>query len=247
MPSINETVYPRFKSNIDEKDLKNVYTPTSGEILYANEVTRNSKQRLLFLIMLKTCQRLGYFVTIANVPEIIITYIAKSIGIANTGIEYGKYDKSETRLKHFDFIRSFLKIKPYNKDAKQIAVKAAAEAAKTKDNDADIINVVIDELIHQRHELPAFSTLVRLSRKVRYTLYNSYYKYVYENISDDTKKLIDKLFSNNQASINTGWNALKEGTGKINPDNLAQVLEILTDIKAFNIKEQILLQYLMRN
>lgn len=240
MPSINETVYPGFKSNIDEKDLKNVYTPTSGEILYANEVTRNSKHRLLFLIMLKTCQRLGYFVTIANVPEIIITYIAKSTGIANTGIEYQKYDKSDTRLKHLDFIRDFLKIKPYNKDAKQIAVKAAAEAAKTKDNDADIINVVIDELIHQRHELPAFSTLIRLSRKVRYTLYNSYYKHVYKNISDDTKKLIDKLFNNSQANINTGWNALKEGPGKLNPDNLAQVLEILTDIKAFNIKEQVL-------
>lgn len=241
MPSINETVYPRFKSIINESDLKNIYTPTPSEILYANEMTRNQKNRLQFLIMLKTHQRLGYFVNSIEVPKIIINHIARSIGIENVELEYEKYDKSLTRLNHLNFIRKYLNVKPYDKNANHIAIKAAAEAAETKDNDADIINVVIDELIHQRYELPAFSTLVRLSRKVRHAIYTSYYKHVYEHISDNTKQLIDKLFNVSSEDTKTGWNVLKENTGKITPNNLSHVLEVLESIKAFNIKEQVLL------
>lgn len=116
LPGINETVYPRFKSTIDDNDLKNVYTPTSGEILYANQVTRSSKNRLLFLIMLKTCQRLGYFVNITDVPELIITHIATSTGIANISIEY---EKSETRLKHI-YSRPMSNIAAINRKSKSL-------------------------------------------------------------------------------------------------------------------------------
>lgn len=59
----------------------------------------------------------------------------------------------------------------------------AADTAKTKDNDADIINVVIEELIKQRYELPAFSTLVRVARSVRRIVYKSYYHTIYESLS----------------------------------------------------------------
>ncbi|PRR81176.1 Tn3 family transposase [Clostridium vincentii] len=240
MAGINETAYPRFKSIITENDLKNVYTPTFEEILYANEVTRNQKNRLQFLIMLKAYQRLGYPTNIVEVPQAIINHIVNTVGINHVEFEFEKYDKSLTRLKHLEFIRKFLNIKPYGKEAIHIAIKVAADASKTKDNDADIINIVIDELIHQRFELPAFSTLIRLSRKVRHTVYTAYYKHVSENISDETKQLIDKLFSNNQADTNTGWNVLKEDPGKLNPDNLSQILEVFESIKAFNIKEHIL-------
>lgn len=132
MPSINETTYPRFKSIISENDLKNIYTPTPAEVLYANEVTRNQKNRLQRLIMLKTQQRLGYFVNSSNVPNAIINHIAKSIGIEKIEIEYEKYDKSLTRLNHFNFIRKYLNIKPYDKEAKYIAVRLQLKQQKQK-------------------------------------------------------------------------------------------------------------------
>jgi len=240
LAGINETAYPRFKSIITENDLENVYTPTSQEILYANEVTRNQKNKVQFLIMLKSFQRLGYSINIVDVPKAIIKHIANIMGMYHEEFEFEKYDKSITRLKHLDFIRKFLNIKSYGKEAKHIAIKAAADASKTKDNDADIINIVIDELIHQRFELPAFSTLIRLSRKVRHAIYTAYYKHIYNNINDETKKLIDNLFSNNQSDTTTGWNILKEDPGKLTSESLSQVLEIFKSIKAFNIEEQIL-------
>lgn len=241
MANINDTAYPRFKNNISEKDLINVYTPTPMEILYANEVTRSHKNRLLFLIMLKTYQRLGYFVNIQEVPKIIINHIARATNMIDILNGYEKYDGSSVKQKHIEYIRMYLNIKPYNHEAKDIAIKTAAEASKTKDNDADIINAVIDELIHQRYELPAFSTLLRISRKVRHTVYNAYYKFVYENISEDTKKLVDNLFISSETN-DTGWNSLKEAIGKATVNTLSQNLETLSRIKVFNIKEDILLK-----
>ncbi|GIN41478.1 hypothetical protein [Heyndrickxia oleronia] len=35
MPSIQDTIYPRFKSNLTDKDLEEVYTPQMKEIEWA--------------------------------------------------------------------------------------------------------------------------------------------------------------------------------------------------------------------
>jgi hypothetical protein len=39
---------------------------------------------------------------------------------------------------------------------------AMSEAAATKDELADLINVAIEELVRKKYELPAFDTLVRV-------------------------------------------------------------------------------------
>lgn len=240
MANIHDTAYPRFKDNINEKDLINLYTPKPMEILFVNEVTRSHNNRLIFLIMLKIYQRLGYFVNLTDVPKVIITHIAGTLNINNDIKNFEKYDDSTVRLKHVEYIRNHLGTKAFDNDAKEISIKTAAEAAKTKDNNADIINAVIDELIYQRYELPAFSTLDRISKKVKHTIYNSYYKFICENISNDTKRLIDNLFINNQSSANTEWNFLKEGIGKATIKTLSQTLATLSKINAFDIKEDIL-------
>lgn len=61
MPSVQETAYPRLKSNITLKELTAIYTPTAEEIGFAQQSTAiGSTTRLGFLILLKTFQRLGY-------------------------------------------------------------------------------------------------------------------------------------------------------------------------------------------
>lgn len=49
-----------------------------------------------------------------------------------------------------------------------MAAEAAAEAALTMDDPADLINVAVEELVKERFELPAFSALDRLARHVRH-------------------------------------------------------------------------------
>lgn len=241
MPSINETIYPQIKNNISLLELNEIYTPTSDDIKFVNKSARGDTQKSYLLIMLKMFQRLGYFIQMKDVPENILKHILNNSFFQPLDIDYEKYDSSNTKNNHVAAIRNYLNIKPNDKRANHIAIKEAIEASKIKDNDADIINVVIDKLLQQRYELPAFSTLVRLSRKARHTIYSSYYKHVFESISDETKKSIDKLFYVNQNDVNTGWNDLKELSGKPTVNTLVQIIEILNSIKAFNVKEKILL------
>jgi hypothetical protein len=52
---------------------------------------------------------------------------------------------------------------------------AMREAARTKQELADLINVAIEELVRKKYELPAFDTLVRGARHVRSVLYRQFY------------------------------------------------------------------------
>lgn len=167
MPSINETAYPRLKSYFTEKELNEIYSPTTEEIAYASKITRSSEYRLFFLILLKTCQRLGYFIPLEKIPPAIIQHIARLLGMYNVEIDFNKYDKSRMKFYHINLVKEFLSIKSYTKEARHILVKAAAEAAKTKDSDADIINVVIEELIRQRR---ALINSLRLKRMIHILL-----------------------------------------------------------------------------
>jgi hypothetical protein len=230
VPSINETVYPRIKNNISLHELNEIYTPTNDEIAFINKSAKGDTSKLYLLVMLKTFQLLGYFIQIKDVPNQIIKHISSSLSIRVINIHAEKYDNSNTKINHTNAISKFLNIKPFGREAKRIAIKVATEASKTKDNDADIINIVIDELIHQSYELPAFSTLVRLSRKSRHIIYNSYFKHVYKHISDETREYIDKLFNSNQDDVNTGWNALKEQIGRPTINTLTNTLKILDNI-----------------
>lgn len=70
MPGMHETVYPRFKSSISEKELNDIYTPTQDEIKFSQKVARGDNPKLCLLITLKSFQRLGYFISLSNIPRV---------------------------------------------------------------------------------------------------------------------------------------------------------------------------------
>ena len=68
MPSVHETAYPRLKSSITEKELERHYTPNQEELALSLSCANGTTGRLSFLVLLKTFQRLGYFVMLSDVP-----------------------------------------------------------------------------------------------------------------------------------------------------------------------------------
>ncbi len=72
MPTVHETAYPRLRGNPSPRELVDVYSPTRDEMDLADRVARSLTSRLGFLILLKTFQRLGYFVLIRDVPVSIV-------------------------------------------------------------------------------------------------------------------------------------------------------------------------------
>src|SRR5260370_41187358 len=81
MPTVHETAYPRLKSNVSRRELIDLYTPTQAEVELATRVSKGEPARFGFLILLKTFQRLGYFISLRDVSHGTIEYIGHPQGL----------------------------------------------------------------------------------------------------------------------------------------------------------------------
>ena len=125
------------------------------------------------LILLKSFQRLGYFPKLDEVPLDIVQHIRKSLTL-NEQIIPG-YEEPRTLYRHHQTIREYLRVTPWNQNARRLVIKNVSAAAETMDNPADLINVALETLLKERFELPAFSTLDRLVRRVRAVINQRYF------------------------------------------------------------------------
>jgi hypothetical protein len=94
MPSIHDTAYPRLKAVVTVRDLAEVYTPTPEEQTLATTLTLSVPSQIGFLVVLKTFQRLGYFVPVQAVPQSIVEHIATHVGTVISPQEIHAYDAS---------------------------------------------------------------------------------------------------------------------------------------------------------
>jgi hypothetical protein len=105
MPTVHETAYPRLKSNVSRRELIDLYTPTQAEVELATRVSKGEPARFGFLILLKTFQRLGYFIALRDVPRSIIEHIGHDQGLLIVPDTMAEYDESGTRRRHVAIIR----------------------------------------------------------------------------------------------------------------------------------------------
>ena len=110
-------------------------------------------------------------------------------------------------------IRDYLDVRPYGPAAQRAMIHALAEAASTKYELEDLINVAIEQLVRQRFELPVFDTLNRAARRVRATLTRALYERVFSVLSQDDLGRIDALFITDLTTLRTPWNELKADAG----------------------------------
>ncbi len=142
MSSIHETAYPRFKSEITPRELADVYTPSPEEQAFSLRQGRTLQGRLAVLVLVKTAQRLGYLVKLADVPQSIVVHIAACLATEPlTKIEMRDFDLNSERQRLLEQVRRFLGIQAVTGATTGIIESAAREAAQTKHELADIINV----------------------------------------------------------------------------------------------------------
>lgn len=143
MTLIEHTAYPRLKRTLTPKELDQIYTPTLAEIFLAHCTAKGQVAMLGFLVHLKVFQRLGYAVATSEVPTSIVDYIATCANVQLSSRELTGYDDSGTRRRHLPLIRAALSIQPYGPLAHKAFLRAMIEAARTKDDLADLINVAL--------------------------------------------------------------------------------------------------------
>jgi len=95
MSSLHETAYPRLKADVSEHELAEIYTLTAKERSFARKHGRTPAARGTLLILLKTVQRLGYFVSLKSVPKSIATHILACDGLTHLALsQLREYDRN---------------------------------------------------------------------------------------------------------------------------------------------------------
>lgn len=234
MSSLNETAYPRFKLHLSEKDLNDVYTPSQKERFFARKKTQNNLNCLAFLVHLKVFQKMGFFLKIKKIPQKIINHIMTSLKIK--AIDQKKllaYDDLSLRNKHQSLIRNYLKVSPYDSDAETIIFNAALSAAQTNEVISDIINAMLEQIVKDRYELPAFSTFDRIAYKARTQVNTQYYQQTQRMLTPEIRQLIDKLFVIPVGENYSLWHQFKQEPKKPTPKKIRKFLQHHREVKEY--------------
>lgn len=232
----SDTAYPRFKSRLSQTELDRFYTPSDAELIFCNGTTRSSSTRLGFVLLLKTYQRLGYFVSSKQVPNAIIEHIAASIGEPCDKDNLGQYDISQARRKHLSAVRNFLNVKPFSNEGKSLMRQTFTEAALTKEDVIDIVNIGIETLVRHRYELPAFDTLVREARVQRIAANQVLYAQIYEGLTEAGRAFLDQLFIvGSDPRRVSPWNDLKRDVAMPTIDGMRDLLARYDSLMACHV------------
>lgn len=216
MATLHETAYPRLKPDPTAKELAEIYTPTEAEMAFVRRITKQPTTQLAVIIHLKMFQRLAYFTQLADVPERIRQHIAKAVrlrGALKTG-RLDTYDTSGGKRRHMELLRQFLGVRPLNPAGATWLDTVAISAAETKHVISDIINVLLEELIHHRYELPAFRVLELAAIRAREKVNQGYFQSISRALTPKARTLIDDLLLAKDGSRYTGWQTLKREPGR---------------------------------
>jgi TnpA family transposase len=214
MPTAHETAYPRLKATVTPTDLVEVYTPTAEEFALAVRTSARREARLGLLVLLKTFQRLGYFALTSEVPEPIVRHIAWCLGVERRPDDLLRYDRSGTRRRHISIIRRFLDVRPFDGAARCLVEAVVREAARTKDDLVDLVNVAIEELVRHRFELPGFSVLLRASRRGRAQVHRTFYQRIARALGDDGRDRLDRVLIADESTGRSLWDDLRDDAGR---------------------------------
>jgi hypothetical protein len=174
----------------------------------------------------------------SEVPEAIIEHIATVINrrVDREGLH--SYDQSKVRYNHLASVRRFLDVKPFSVQGKTLLRATLSEAALTKEDVADIVNVGIEILVRHRYELPAFDTLVREARAGRAATNQALYEQIHNALGKTGAIFLDALFIVGDDSRRVSpWHDIKQDTAKPTVHGMRDLLvrfDQLTALSGYN-------------
>jgi Domain of unknown function (DUF4158) len=227
MISPADTAYPLLKASPTARDLDELYTPDLFELGFAEQRTRDATSCLGLLVLLKTFQRLGYFVRVVDVPVSVIRHIAKTAGYEES-LDLSTYDQSSLRARHMMLVRSWVGVSPYGREARTAMLKAAVEASRTREDLADIVNSALEQLVRQRFELPGFTTLFRGARTARSTVNRGLYARIQQALTGEERHRLDQWLVKGDEDRHTAWDLVKTEPGQPTVKGVHRFLAHLT-------------------
>lgn len=209
MTTVHETIYPVLPGEPGAAELKAAFTPSTAEIRFVRRQSRQESTAVLILVQLKLLQRLGYFPMLSEVPPAIIDHLRAALRarpLPRSAIK--RYDQSGTRHRHQKLLRTHLNIQVFDANQAQWLAQLASNEAKTKIEVPDIVNVLIEELVRLRYELPPLATLQRIATQARNEINEAIYRSITDALDASLVARIDALLVVKAGK--SGWDDLKQ-------------------------------------
>ena len=133
MASIERTAYPRFSRVFTSRELQDVYTPITEEILFARLQVRTDSSLLCVVVLLKCFQRLHYFPSLPGVPTPVVDHVRSCLHLPpHLPLVC---DQPKTLYRYHVAIREHLNVNAYKgRQSRHTAVHAAYQAAEVMDS-----------------------------------------------------------------------------------------------------------------
>ncbi|MCR6475960.1 Tn3 family transposase [Variovorax sp. ZS18.2.2] len=194
MSNLDETAYPRLRDDISPQELDQLYTPSAKERKFVTDSYRRTSPQTFLILQLKLMQRLGHSVPLASVPLVIVAHVCKKFKIARPSKDaLARYDASGEKSRHLQQVVTVLKLQEVDQAARRWMVERAEAAARTKQELPDIINALLEELVHQRYVLPGFSYLDRIAQAARDKVNTAIQDRIVAALDQPTRDRLDAL------------------------------------------------------
>lgn len=230
MTIAHDPVYPVLPAAPGEAELA-AFTPTPAEIRYVRRQVRQESTAVLFMAQMKLLQRLGYFPMLADVPPVILDHIRTALRARPLPrAAVSRYDKSGTRIRHQKLLHAYLGIPPFDSDDAAWLAELAREEAQTKAELPDIVNVLLEELVRHRYELPPLAMLQRIAAQGRSAVNEAIYRDITGGLDDALRVRLDALVV--LTGGKSGWEDLKREPKKPTTRAVASFLKHIDGIRA---------------
>ena len=226
MTSIERTAYPRFTRAPSVKELREIYTPTPTDVAFVATTARGPAQKFGLMILLKVYQRLGYFPKPETIPGAIISHLRAVMKLPADLVP--DIASNHTLYRYYAAIRKHLEIESSGKHIRHVAAQAMHRAAQVMENPADFISAAIEILVKEHCELPGFSTLERLARRIRNLVNRRIYQSVVSRLTDVEQQALLRLIERETTESFMAFNRIKEAPKSATLTHLDDWLSRLT-------------------
>jgi TnpA family transposase len=228
--SIDRTAYPRFARAVSARELAEVFTPSAAEVEWARGKTQDDQHLLALLVWLKVYQRLGYFPKLADVPAVVAEHIRGVLGLPEQVVLAAAAERSAKR--HRSFVRQRMGVTYDAAGVRAVAAEAIHEAAQAKDNPADLINVALEQLVRAQCELPGYTTLDELTKKIRTEVNRGFFTLVADRVDQAARTRLTRLLVVDPVTRRSEYDGLKDVAQAASLGKFKGLLAFLQDLDA---------------
>jgi len=153
--------------------------------------------------------------------------------------EVAGYGDSTYRVRLSALVRGYVGVTGYDREARGIAARGCIEAARTRDDLADIVNAGIEELVRHRRELPTFGALLKLACNARTLVNRAYHRQIAANLASGAGERLAALLLVPSGATRSGWDQAKADPPRPSPQRMREHLAHLAWLREQAVADEV--------